>query len=100
MHFLNKQVWDLATAELTSSRQLFGMITGLRCLPEEQVLLLCICNCICKRICDFFKIVFVIVFVIVLVIVFVFVIQFLIVFVIVYVFPTTLWNDNWLALST
>jgi len=31
-------VWDLATAELTSSRQLFGMITGLRCLPEEQLI--------------------------------------------------------------
>ena len=35
--FLKKQVWNLATSELLSSRQLFGMITGLRCLSEEQV---------------------------------------------------------------
>ena len=32
-----EKVWDKTTAKLLSSRQLFGMITGLRCLPEEQV---------------------------------------------------------------
>jgi len=31
-------VWDLKTAKLVSSRQLFGMITGLRCLPDEQLI--------------------------------------------------------------
>ena len=29
-------VWDFETAELLTSKQLFGIITGLRCLPAED----------------------------------------------------------------
>ena len=36
---LSLQVWEFKSGERVSCRQLFGMITGLRCLPDEKVLL-------------------------------------------------------------